>query len=132
MKRMNLFLPLLGTALLGGTALSQETTEIRNETEVTNETERKPERIQVTGSRIKQIDAQGPQPILVLDKDAIARTGATTINEALNTLTIASFGSANYGSGFGVGEGVQSISIHGLGSGNTLVLVNGKRLARDP
>ena len=92
----------------------------------------KSDKIKVLGSRIKKIDMEGPKSIMVLDQDDLRRTGASTLNEALNTLTVASFGSFKYGSGYGSGEGVQSMSIHGLGSSNTLVLLNGKRLSKDP
>ena len=92
----------------------------------------KAEKIKILGSRIKKMDIEGPKSIIVMDAEAIQRTGATSINEALNTLTISSFGSAEFGSNYGSGDGIQSLSVHGLGSSNTLVLLNGKRLAKDP
>ena len=126
MARFLPYLTVLGAAVVSGSVVGQ------TDQDIETTPAKKTERIEVTGSRIKQIDTEGPQPMITLSADDLSRTGATSINEALNTLTIASFGSSNYGSGYGVGEDVQSLSIHGLGSANTLVLINGKRLARDP
>ncbi|MBC7531313.1 MAG: TonB-dependent receptor [Oligoflexus sp.] len=90
------------------------------------------ERITVTGSRIKQIELEGPKPMVTIQAEEIKKSGATSVNDYLEKLTVASFGSASYGSGFGAAEGTQGFDIHGLGASNTLVLLNGKRLVRDP
>lgn len=90
------------------------------------------ERITVTGSRIKQIELQGPKPMVTIQAEEIKKSGATSVNDYLEKLTVASFGSASYGSGYGAAEGTQGFDIHGLGASNTLVLLNGRRLVRDP
>jgi len=90
------------------------------------------EKVQVTGSRIKRIDVEGPKSITVIGSEDIERTGATTVNELLNSKSFASFGSAQYGSGYGGVAEAQSVNVRGLGSANTLILVNGKRVAKDP
>ena len=90
------------------------------------------ERITVTGSRIKQIELEGPKPMVTIQADEIKKSGATSVNDYLEKLTVASFGSASYGSGYGAPAGTQGFDIHGLGASNTLVLLNGKRLVRDP
>ncbi len=94
--------------------------------------DKKEERIEVTGSRIRRIDLEGPKPIIVVDSKDLEKSGAVTLSEALNKLTVASFGTYDYGSGYGVPEGTQAVDLHGLGEGNTLVLLNGRRLVRDP
>ncbi|RYZ70169.1 MAG: hypothetical protein EOP09_06520, partial [Proteobacteria bacterium] len=92
----------------------------------------KPERITVTGSRIRQIELQGPKPIVTVKGEDIQKSGATNVNEYLEKLTVASFGTASYGGNFGAVEGTQGFNIRGIGEGNTLVLLNGRRLVRDP
>jgi iron complex outermembrane receptor protein len=97
-----------------------------------DESSKNRERITVTGSRIKQIELQGPKPVITIDSEEIKKSGATDVNDYLEKLTTASFGSASYGSGYGAPAGTQGYNIRGLGSSNTLVLLNGKRLVRDP
>ncbi|MBC7659015.1 MAG: TonB-dependent receptor [Chitinophagaceae bacterium] len=92
----------------------------------------KAERITVTGSRIKQIELEGPKPIVTVGAEEIKKSGATNVNEYLSKLTVASFGTSSYGSSYGATEGTQGFNIRGLGEENTLVLLNGRRLVRDP
>lgn len=92
----------------------------------------KAERITVTGSRIRQLDLEGPKPVITVNAEEIKKSGATSVNDYLEKLTVASFGSSSYGSSYGAPAGTQGFDIHGLGSGNTLVLLNGRRLVRDP
>ncbi|RYZ57241.1 MAG: TonB-dependent receptor [Proteobacteria bacterium] len=75
---------------------------------------------------------QGPKPIVTVDAKEIEKSGATNVNEYLEKLTLASFGSASYGSAYGAAAGTQGFDLRGMGSGNTLVLLNGRRLVRDP
>lgn len=95
---------------------------------------KKPEKIQVVGSRIKRIDVEGPQPVETLDREAITKSGATEVSSLLrdNSIT-ASFG--GYRSQVNLGEtpavGGNSINLRGLGEKNTLVLLNGQRLPAD-
>jgi iron complex outermembrane receptor protein len=92
----------------------------------------KAERITVTGSRIREIEMQGPKPVVTVDAKEIEKSGASNVNEYLEKLTLASFGSTSYGSSYGAAAGTQGFDLRGLGSGNTLVLLNGRRLVRDP
>ena len=45
------------------------------------------QRVEVTGSRLKQIDTEGVSPIQVITRAEIARTGATTVREMLDSLS---------------------------------------------
>jgi iron complex outermembrane receptor protein len=119
----------LGLSLtLTAGAFAQEAADDEDNAEPTE----KVERIRVTGSRIRQLDVEGPRPITVIDRKQIEASGTQNLNEYLNRLTIASFGSGEYGSGYGVSPGTQSVNLRGLGSDNTLVLLNGKRIVKDP
>ena len=47
-------------------------------------------RIQVTGSRVSHIDIEGANPVTILDRDDIKRTGATDLGEVLQNLPMMS------------------------------------------
>lgn len=88
------------------------------------------ERIQVTGSRIKRIDAEGATPITVVGRDEIEKTGAVNVRDLLEEFsgTTSSFG----GGGSSVAGGVATVSLRGLGAERTLVLVDGVRMPKHP
>lgn len=89
------------------------------------------EKIEVTGSRIKRIDTEGPKPVVVITSEDIKSSGAASLNELLSNRTEVTFGSFSSSSGQGDSD-FQSVNIRGIGSGYTLVLINGRRLHRDP
>ncbi len=84
--------------------------------------------VEVTGSRIKRVDAETSQPIQVITRADIEKTGLTNVFDILNNIT------ASDGSGLSTvttqtngSDGAQTISLRGLGASRTLVLVDGKR-----
>ena len=89
------------------------------------------QRIEITGSSIKRVDAEGALPVQVITREAISRTGATSTEELLNALSsLSSAGSVVNATGAGTSTyGTSEISLRGLESTRTLVLVNGRRLA---
>jgi iron complex outermembrane receptor protein len=90
----------------------------------------KVEKIEVTGSNIKRVDTETASPIQVITADDIAKSGATSVAEVLRSIPAASAGALqDFDSGTGFAAGAQSVSLRGLGSQATLVLVNGRRLA---
>ncbi|MDX2220826.1 MAG: TonB-dependent receptor [Burkholderiales bacterium] len=93
--------------------------------------ERKVERIEVTGSNIKRIDAEGPAPILIITKEEIERHGAGTVAEVLRSMPINNFGqfSETTLGGNSFAPGTSAVSLRGLGANTTLVLLNGRRMA---
>ncbi|MBX3748794.1 MAG: TonB-dependent receptor [Opitutaceae bacterium] len=117
------------------------------------------EAIQVLGTRIRQTEAMGPSPVSTYDNDYIRSTGALTLADFLNYLPQNYTGiGAGRGSApnelnpefgqrtesttplfdFVMGSsaappgqtGVSGVSLRGLGSGSTLVLVDGRRVAQ--
>ncbi len=87
------------------------------------------EEFQVTGSRIKRIDIEGISPIDILTREDIARAGVATTYEILINLP-AIVGGGNLSTGISNGgDGSANIALRGLPSSNTLVLVNGRRMA---
>ena len=83
----------------------------------------------VTGSSIKRAEIEGALPIQMYNAEAIKRSGATSAAEFIQSLPVMQ-GFTHISESVGGGGGGFSIaSIHDLGSGYTLVLLNGRRLA---
>lgn len=87
------------------------------------------QRIEITGSSIKRIAVEGALPVQTLSKAQIEQSGATTAADLIASLPsmqgfVTSSTSINGGGG-----GTQTASIHGIGDGYTLVLLNGRRVA---
>jgi iron complex outermembrane receptor protein len=89
------------------------------------------ERIEVTGSSIKRLDAETALPVQILRRADIERIGATTTEELLKQVTsITSAGSIVVSQANGTVTTSQSaVALRALGSTRTLVLVNGRRTA---
>src|SRR5690606_37814160 len=84
------------------------------------------ETIVVTGSRIRSVDVETAQPILVIDRAQIEHQGAATVEDVLNRLSVTSGNILNRSVNNG-NNGQVNISLRNLGSIRTLVLVNGHR-----
>ena len=88
------------------------------------------EKIEVTGSNIKRVDAETASPIQIITADEIRRSGQTTVTQLLRELPINAAGGLTELSGSGsFSAGAASVSLRGLGSSATLVLLNGRRIA---
>ena len=89
------------------------------------------EEVIVTGSSIKRINGETALPVEVLRRDDIARTGANNAEELFRQIAAASSaGHAVAAQSTGVQAGaISTISLRGLGSSRTLVLINGQRSA---
>lgn len=89
---------------------------------------------EVTGSFIRQFDEQTARPVTVMNFEDLEGSGYLTASEFLNDLSFAG--------GVSIGEGaegpndargdVSSINLRELGPGNTLVLLNSRRLTPHP
>ncbi|WP_371377286.1 TonB-dependent receptor domain-containing protein [Thalassotalea aquiviva] len=92
----------------------------------------KVERIEVTGSRIKQVDLENSSPVTVISAVDMEMSGLTTVGDVLNNMSSNSFGSWKGVSGYGSGASASSsINLRGLGSDATLVLLDGRRMPGD-
>ena len=89
------------------------------------------ERIEVTGSRIKRTDMEGASPIAVITAAEFELQGRISVADALRNVTSNSFGSFVPSSGSSW-QSQSTISLLGAGSGRTLVLLDGKRMAGSP
>lgn len=84
------------------------------------------ERFEVTGSRIKRVDFETAQPVDIITRAQIDRTGLTSIGEVLEQLPSAGTGGLNTAVNNG-GNGSELIDLRYLGTRRVLVLVNGRR-----
>ncbi|MGB0987652.1 MAG: TonB-dependent receptor domain-containing protein [Pseudoalteromonas spongiae] len=94
------------------------------------------ERVEVLGSNIKRAQVADTLPITVMSSDDIAATGAATGEELLRSIPqIGEMAFNNERAIGGVNDArgdVSSINLRGLGTGNTLTLLNGRRLVLHP
>jgi iron complex outermembrane receptor protein len=88
----------------------------------------------VTGSNIRRVDAETALPITVIDKTELDARGAATMAELFETLGAAEpSGITEINNGPQLARGdVASIDLRGIGSGSTLTLLNGRRMAPHP
>lgn len=101
------------------------------------EEEAEAESIVVTGSRIRQAQAEGSNPVTVLDRDYLQNAGVKSVGDILAQLPTAGSAlntrfnsSGNFGfppDGGGVGAGAAEVSLRHMKSKRTLVLVDGIR-----
>ena len=89
------------------------------------------ERVEVTGSSIKRIDAETSLPVQIITRSEIDRLSPQNTEELLRSISATqSNGAVQLSSGSGATtSGVSTVSLRGLGARRTLVLVNGRRVA---
>ena len=88
------------------------------------------EEVVVTGSYLKRSSEDSPVPLTVLDRSALDQIGATDIKDIIGSLTFNSGAIGGSGNAFSGGDsstGNANVNLRNLGSGSTLVLINGKR-----
>ncbi|PHZ84585.1 TonB-dependent receptor domain-containing protein [Paremcibacter congregatus] len=93
--------------------------------------------IVVVGSQIKGAKVTGGLPVTLLgesDMDAIAASSASELFGSLPSNGVMNFnGTDTVGGGVNSARGdVASINLRGIGSGNTLILLNGRRVVQHP
>ena len=83
--------------------------------------------IVVTGTRIPRIDLTGASPVAVFDSETITQSGLSNVGQFLREIPSVA-GAAQTTAVNNGGDGSQRISLRGLGSERTLVLINGRRV----
>jgi iron complex outermembrane receptor protein len=89
------------------------------------------QRVEITGSAIKRIDAETAVPVTVVRMADLKKEGITTIEQVLSNLSVsqASQGTSQV---VGLGTGGASFAdLRGVGANKTLILLNGRRLANN-
>ena len=92
------------------------------------------DRLEVTGSRIRQVDVATAQPVLSISRQDIEAQGFASVGDILQNISAAGSPSFSRASPLTSNQeaGGQYIDLRSLGAQRTLVLVNGKRLAISP
>jgi iron complex outermembrane receptor protein len=94
------------------------------------------ERVQVLGSNIRVNRDTGALPVTIMTAEDIEDTAAMTGDELIRSIPQmgeVSFGAATGNGGVNDARGdVSSINLRGVGTGNTLTLLNGRRLVTHP
>ncbi|WP_246172636.1 TonB-dependent receptor plug domain-containing protein [Marinicella rhabdoformis] len=115
-----LFTGFIASSAFGTVAMAQEDESVEEQGKIT-----------VTGSRIKRSDVEGALPVTVISREEIELSGESSAADFLRSLTFNSTGSFRPQSGSSA-QGTSSISLRGLGSSRTLVLIDGRRLPKSP
>ncbi|MGH8852297.1 MAG: TonB-dependent receptor plug domain-containing protein, partial [Casimicrobiaceae bacterium] len=89
------------------------------------------EKIEVTGSSIRRVEGEGALPVQVLTHDDIEKSGAQSVMDLMDRLSAAqSIGNFNNTLGEGTTlVGFNGVSLRGLGTQRSLVLIDGRRTA---
>lgn len=87
------------------------------------------QRVEITGSSIKRIDAETSLPVMVIKRVDIERTGATSTVDLLQRLSTIQGSTGESASVGGGSYGFSGVSLHNIGETRTLVLLNGHRLS---
>ena len=89
------------------------------------------ERVEITGSAIKRLDAETAVPVTIIKLEDLQKEGITSVEQIVNIL---GSNQATQGTSQSVGLGTGGASfanLRGLGQNKTLVLLNGRRLSNN-
>lgn len=115
------------TAAIGTTAVFAQDTAAAPEPQTTQEATTL-DRVQVTGSRIRAVNAETTAPVLTIGRAELENTGLTSVGDVLFNIAASDGGALrNITTSTNGSDGTQNISLRGLGATRTLVLVNGRR-----
>lgn len=107
-----------------------------DQVKATDPTAKDLDRVVVVGSHFAGNNETGMAPVFVLTEDDIAATGAVSGEDLLQTLPQVGdmmFDNTDTASNLNAARGdVGSVNLRNLGTGNTLMLVNGRRMVNHP
>ncbi|MFL6660063.1 MAG: TonB-dependent receptor [Massilia sp.] len=89
------------------------------------------QKVEITGSAIKQIEKETPLPVQVVTREQIEKAGVTTAAELMQRIS-SNVGGLTDGASINVGgdqRGFNSANLRGIGTSSTLILLNGRRMA---
>jgi iron complex outermembrane receptor protein len=95
-----------------------------------------PQRVEITGSSIKRVAAEGALPVQVITRQDMERQGIVTAEQLISSLSVNGSGLDNLASNADVvsgaargNNGLSAANLRGQGAAATLVLLNGRRIA---
>ncbi|MDP9044837.1 MAG: TonB-dependent receptor [Pseudomonadota bacterium] len=106
------------TAFFGASAFAQDTTQPQQL-----------QRVEITGSAIKRIDAETSVPVTVIKIEDLKKEGVSTVEQVLSRLSASQ---SQQGTSQSVGlqtGGASFADMRGLGQNKTLILLDGRRIA---
>jgi outer membrane receptor protein involved in Fe transport len=83
--------------------------------------------IVVTGSNVRRVDTETANPVITIDRATIEQSGKLTLGDLVQDLPAVTGPITNPRVNNGGGTGASTVSLRGLGSARTLLLVNGHR-----
>jgi outer membrane receptor protein involved in Fe transport len=86
------------------------------------------ETIVVTGSNIRRVDIETANPVLTIDHAQIQKSGKLTVGDLVQALPSMAGAATNPNVNNGGGTGASGVSLRGLGSNRSLLLINGHRI----
>jgi iron complex outermembrane receptor protein len=90
------------------------------------------QRVEITGSNIRRADAETPSPVQVITADDLKKSGFTTVAQVLQNITANGQGTLSQGFSQAFAGGASGLSLRGLTTAATLVLIDGHRMAPYP
>jgi outer membrane receptor protein involved in Fe transport len=112
---------------VAGTAFAQTAT-------TTQTGQKKPQTLQtivVTGSHIRRVDLETSNPVVTVSSQQIQQSGAVTVGDLIQQLPAVTGSPMNPRVNNGGGTGGAFADLRGLGTGRTLVLVDGHRVTNN-
>lgn len=88
--------------------------------------------LQVTGSRIRRSEFEGPAPVTVISAEQMQRDGYFSLTDALAVNGLSDYGAESQGGGGRFSANAQPLNLRGLGPGRALILIDGRRLPDYP
>lgn len=138
MKRLSLAVRIgltAGLVAAAGVAQAQQTSTDQG---TTKDQPKTLQTVVVTGSLIRRVDTETASPVTIIDRSNITSSGKPTLGDVLQQLPSiagAATNPQNNSNGGGVatpltegGDGASRVSLRGLGTGRTLVLIDGQRM----
>lgn len=124
---MRRFTPLSAAlaALLGGVVSGEAV----SQTQTTAAGDEPIATIVVTGSNIKRSGSDAPNPVQIISREELETSAKVTVADVLRSVSANTGNATNETSNSGWASGAAGIGLRGLSQKNTLVLLNGRRLA---
>ena len=113
---------------LGAVASAGTVTAYAQDASTTNTKGQSLETIVVTGSNIRRVDIETANPVQTIDRQAIQQSGKLTVGDLVQDLPAIAGAALNPNVNNGGGTGASTISLRGLGSARSLLLINGHRI----
>ncbi|WP_129646823.1 TonB-dependent receptor plug domain-containing protein [Peristeroidobacter agariperforans] len=124
---MRRFTPLSAAlaAVLGGVVSGEAV----SQTQTTAPSDEPIATIVVTGSNIKRSGSDAPNPVQILSREELETSAKVTVADVLRSVSANTGNATNETTNNGWASGAAGIGLRGLSQKNTLVLLNGRRLA---